>query len=153
MDKKNSLAAEVEEKKKLKMSQEDILNSIQLKSIEKDCLVRVFELLCELQEQPSSDDDNKQKRYLMEIEKRANQKKMKIIKNTDKNPKNSHVKVEKRYKEDDDIKNAAGNTSENNNKKIGTKAIRKILKKLEQEVSKDEIQMMIWVNIYINYII
>ena len=147
MDKKNSLAAEVEEKKKLKMSQEDILQSIQLKSIEKDCLDRVFTLLCELQEQPSSDDDNKQKRYLMEIEKRANQKKMKIIKDKNKSQKNnSPVKVEKRYKEDDNMMNAGGNESENKGKKIGIKAVRKILKKLEQEVPKDEIQMMIWVN-------
>ena len=153
MDKKNNLAAEVEAKKKLKMSQEDILTSIQLKSIEKDCLDRVFKLFCELQEQPSSDDDNKQKRYLMEIEKRANQKKMKIIKNKNKNLKNSPVIEEKRYNEDEDIKNIGGNESKNKNKKIGTKAVRKILKKLEQEVSKDEIQMMIWVNIYINYII
>lgn len=144
MEIKNNLVAEAEAKKKLKMTQEEILQSIQLKSIEKDCLDRVFKLLCELQEQPSSDDDNKQKRYLMEIEKRANQKKMKIVKDKDKKGKNSPAKVEKRYKEDEDL-NGNGNASEKKVKKIGIKAIRKVLKKLEQEVPKDEIQMMIWV--------
>jgi hypothetical protein len=138
--------------KNIKMTQEDYLNSIQLKSIEKDCLDRVFKLLCELQEQPSSDDDNKQKKYLMEIEKKANQKKMKIIKDKDKdkentkNSKNSPIKNEKkRYKEDENNSNSQGNESNNSSKKIGIKAVRKILKKLEQEVPKEEIQMMIWV--------
>jgi len=40
--------------------------------------------------------------------------------------------------------NGQGNESENKAKKIGVKAIRKILKRLEQEVPKDEIQMMVW---------
>jgi len=148
MDKKNQIA-----EKNSKMTQEDYLNSIQLKSIEKDCLDRVFKLLCELQEQPSSDDDNKKKRYLMEIEKRANQKKMKIVKDKDatKNSKNSPIKKEKRYKEDENMMNSQGNESENSTKKIGVKAVRKILKKLEQEVPKDEIQMMIWVNNILNW--
>lgn len=130
--------------KKNKLTQEEYLNSIQLKSIEKDCLDRVFKLLCELQEEPSSDDDNKQKKYLLEIEKRANQKKMKIIKDKDKT-KNSKGpnKKEKNYKEDE--MNGKKNESESNTKKIGVKAIRKILKKLEQEVPKDEIEMMVWV--------
>jgi hypothetical protein len=152
MDKKNHNAD-----KKIKMTQEEYLKSIQLKSIEKDCLDRVFTLLCELQEQPSSDDDNKQKKYLMEIEKRANQKKMRIIKDKDKykdkdgikGSKNS-PKIEKRYKEDENMIKSQGNESKNSLKKIGVKAIRKILKKLEQEVPKDEIEMMIWVKILIN---
>jgi len=55
--------------RKARHTHEDLLNAIQLKSIEKGCLDRVFKLLCELQDQPSSDDDNKQKKYLMEIEK------------------------------------------------------------------------------------
>ena len=135
--------------KNTKMTQEDYLNAIQLKSIEKDCLDRVFKLLCELQEQPSSDDDNKQKKYLMEIEKKANQKKMKIAKDKEKentkNSKNSPIKNEKKYKEDEKISNSQGNEANNLFKKIGVKAVRKILKKLEQEVPKEEIQMMIWV--------
>ena len=146
MDKKNQIA-----EKNSKMTQEEYLNSIQLKSIEKDCLDRVFKLLCELQEQPSSDDDNKQKRYLMEIEKRANQKKMTIIKNKDhtKSSKNSPMKKEKRYKEDENM-NGQGNENECATKKIGVKAVRKILKRLEQEVPKDEIQMMVWVHLIKN---
>lgn len=134
----------------LKMTQEDYLNSIPLKSIEKDCLDRVFKLLCELQEQPSSDDDNMQKRYLMEIEKKANQKKMKIVKDKEtKNSKNSPKKNEKRYKEDEINSNSHLSDSNNSSKKIGVKAVRKILKKLEQEVPKEEIQMMIWVKYFL----
>lgn len=137
-----------EQKKKAKQTQEDILSAIQLKSIEKDCLDRVFKLLCELQEQPSSDDDNKQKKYLMEIEKRANQKKMKLVikdKPTVANHSNS-PKKEKRYKEDENSKQAPGGGAvEDVDRKVGVKAVRKILKKLEQEVVKDEMQLMIWV--------
>ncbi len=139
-----------ERKQKGKQSQEDILNAIQLKSIEKDCLDRVFKLLCELQEQPSSDDDNKQKRYLMEIEKRANQKKMKLV-IRDKPAAGGHSisppKKEKRYKEDENNKQAASgsNAVEDNDRKIGIKAVRKILKQLEQDVHKDEMEMMVWV--------
>jgi hypothetical protein len=148
MDKKNQ-----NPDKKPKMTQEDYLNSIQLKSIEKDCLDRVFKLLCELQEQPSSDDDNKQKKYLMEIEKRANQKKMKIVKDNKDKDKDGNKGVKsspkkKGYKEDENMLNSQSNESNNSSKKIGVKAIRKILKKLEQEVQKDEIQMMIWVKMY-----
>ena len=138
-----------DQKRKAKQTQEDILNAIQLKSIEKDCLDRVFKLLCELQDQPSSDDDNKQKKYLMEIEKRANQKKMKLVikdKPAGASHSNSPVKKEKRYKEDENSKQAPGGGAVVNvDKKVGVKAVRKVLKKLEQEIPKDEMQMMIWV--------
>ena len=136
-----------DQKRNGKQTQEDVLNAIQLKSIEKDCLDRVFKLLCELQDQPSSDDDNKQKKYLMEIEKRANQKKMKlVIRDKSAGFSNSPVKKEKRYKEDENNKQMPGGSDvEDADVKIGVKAVRKILKRLDQEVSKDEIQLMIWV--------
>jgi len=146
---KNNKSENSEFNKKPKKTQEELLTAIQLKSIEKDCLDRVFKLLCELQDQPSSDDDNKQKKYLMEIEKRANQKKMKLaIK--DKTSSGSHnsspIKKEKRYKEDENSKNSSnGNTVDESCKKVGVKAVRKILKRLEQEVPKEEMHMMIWV--------
>ena len=141
-----------ENKKKPKQTQEEILNSIQLKSIEKDCLDRVFKLLAELEDQPSSDDDNKQKKYLMEIEKRANQKKMKLVirdKASSGNPNSSPLK-EKRYKEDENNKQSPGGSAavDETGKKIGVKAVRKILKKLDQEIPKEEMQMMVWVFIY-----
>ncbi len=131
-------------KKITKPTQEEILNQISLKSIEKDCLDRVYKLLCELQEQPSSDDDNKQKKYLLDIEKKANQKKMKLVLNKDKNKTSkSRIIIEKRYKEEEN--NPNGSTIGDNVKRIGVKAVRKILKKLEQEVPKEEMQLMIWV--------
>lgn len=146
---KSKFRGENENKKKPKQTQEEILNAIQLKSIEKDCLDRVFKLLCELQDQPSSDDDNKQKKYLMEIEKRANQKKMKLqIKDKPSGGSNasSPIKTEKRYKEDENNKlSPGGSTMDDSGKKVGVKAVRKILKKLEQEVAKEEMQLMIWV--------
>lgn len=146
---KHSKSESNEINKKPKKTQEEILNSIQLKSIEKDCLDRVFKLLCELEDQPSSDDDNKQKKYLMEIEKRANQKKMKLVikdKASAGSPNTSPLKKEKRYKEDENTKNSPnGNAVEETGKKIGVKAVRKILKKLEQEVPKEEMHKMVWV--------
>ena len=146
---KNNNADSEDLKKKLKPTQEEILNGINLKSIEKESLDRVFLLLSELQDQPSSDEDNKQKKYLMEIEKKANQKKMKMIIKTGSNngSKNGSPKKEKKYKEDDS-KGSPGNsasTIDDHKNKIGVKAIRKVLKKLEQEVPKDEIHLMIWV--------
>ena len=131
------------------------MNAIQLKSIEKGCLDRVFKLLCELQDQPSSDDDNKQKKYLMEIEKKANQKKMKLaIKDKDSrgSPSNSPIKKEKRYKEDENNKQSPLCIVVDRDKKVGVKAVRKTMTTLEQEVLKEEVQMLIWV-ISINFFI
>jgi len=152
MNRSKAFKSDNDNKKSPKLTQEEILNQIQLKSIEKDCLDRVFKLLCELQDQPSSDDDNKQKKYLMDIEKRANQKKMKLVLNKDKNkfsgsPNSSPTKIEKRYKEDEN--NSNENIANEKSKRIGVKAVRKILKKLEQEVPKEEIDLMVWVLILI----
>ena len=44
--------------------QEKILSNIQLKSIEKECLDRVFNKLCKLQDEFSSDQDSIKKTYL-----------------------------------------------------------------------------------------
>jgi hypothetical protein len=132
-----------------KQTHEEKLNSIQLKSIEKDCLDRVFKLLCELQDQPSSDDDNVQKKYLMEIEKKANQKKMKLEVKDKSSCVSSNIspaRKEKKYIEDENNKlSPGGSNMDDRMKKVGIKAVRKILKKLEQEIPKDEMQLMIWV--------
>ena len=85
----------------------------------------------------------------MEIEKRANQKKMKLVikdKTSSGSQNGSPLKKEKRYKEDENSKNSPnGNAVEDTCKRIGVKAVRKILKKLEQDVPKEEMHMMIWV--------
>lgn len=156
MEKSKNSQNEADSKKKTNQSQDALINAIQLKSLEKDCLDRVFKMLCELQEQPSSDDDNSQKKYLMEIQKRANQKKMKLnlkIKSQigNRNSSSSPPKTEKKYKEDEiGKKGEAYNAIDDSAKKIGVKAVRKILKKLNQDVSKDEMQMMIWVKAFLS---
>ena len=48
-----------------------------MKSIEKEYLDRVFNRLSELQEELSSEDNSKEKKYLTEISKYANMKKLK----------------------------------------------------------------------------
>lgn len=153
MEKSKHSKGESSENNKLqKKTQEEKLNAIQLKSIERDCLDRVYKLLCELEDQPSSDDDNKQKKYLMEIEKKANQKKMKlVIKNkasSGSSSNSSPLKNENRFKEDENNNNKnspGGRAVDEYGKKVGVKAVRKILKKLEQELPKEEMHMMVWV--------
>ena len=131
--------------------QEKILSNIQLKSIEKECLDRVFNKLCKLQDEFSSDQDSIKKTYLNEIEKKASMKKMKLNLNLN-SFKNKTLKKEKKYKEDDKKFNSL--SSKNNldedekKKKIGIKSIRKMLKILNQEISAEEIELMIWVNKY-----
>ena len=49
---------------------------IKIKHIEKVCLKRVFEKLCELENEASSDEDTQYKKYIKEIDLKANMKKM-----------------------------------------------------------------------------
>lgn len=137
---------------KPKTMQEEILSKVQLKSIEKECLDRVFNRLCSLQEEPSSDEDSKQKKYLTEIQKKASLKKMKMNTFNNTNFKSRIFppsKADKKFKEDEPrnnsglIKNAP--VVEEPRKRIGVKAIRKIIRFLRQEISKEEMDLMIWV--------
>jgi hypothetical protein len=137
--------------KKIKKTQEEILQEIQIKSIEKDCLDRVYKLLAGLQEEASSDEDSTQKKYKKEIESRANEKKMKISFSNyvSKTAQVSDKKI-KKYKEDEE--NKAYHNSQIKKEedplekkgKIGVKAVRKILRTLCDEYPKDEMEMMVW---------
>ena len=133
---------------KPKTEQEQILSKIQLKSIEKECLDRVFNRLCDLEEEPSSDEDSKRKCYLNEIEKKANLKKMKLVLTSNKMLKNLSYKNEKRFKDEDSKLNSINAKNQNEDdikKKIGVKSIRKIIRYLKQEIPREEMELMIWV--------
>lgn len=144
---------------KPKTQQEEILSNVQLKSIEKVCLERVFDRLCKLQEEVSSDDNSKEKKYLSEISKKANAKKMKkdVFNNKPyaSTTKFGSFKVDKKFKEEDTKGNSLNSkisaSSEEPRKRIGMKAIRKIIRQLEEEISPEEIQLMIWVNNFIKF--
>src|SRR4051812_80188 len=73
----NTDSTSPDRKKDKQITQEEKLSKIQIKSIERDCLIRVFNLLADLQKEDSSDEESKKKKYLKEIEVRANEKKMK----------------------------------------------------------------------------
>lgn len=118
---------------------------------------RVFDRLCELQEELSSDDNSKEKKYLTEISKKASMKKMKKDVFTNKayssTTKFGSFKVDKKFKEEDPKGNSLNSKISANNeeprKRIGMKAIRKIIRQLNEEISPEEIQLMIWVRKYI----
>lgn len=138
--------------KKIKLTQEEELAKIQIKSIEKDSLDRVFSLLSCLQEEVSSDEDSTHKKYIKEIDSKANQKKMKVIKSNfvSKTQQLNHKKIKKSFKEDEHLKTSSSsqNTKSETNtemkKKIGVKSIRKIIRTLCDQYSKEEMDLMIW---------
>jgi DnaJ-domain-containing protein 1 len=65
-------------KAKVKRTNDELLQTIQIKSIEKESLDRVFDQLTILEQEVSSDDDSIEKQYLKNISEKANQKKMKL---------------------------------------------------------------------------
>jgi hypothetical protein len=155
--KQNKSNEETHSKKKPKMTQDEELAQIQIKSIEKDCLDRVFVMLSEMQNLPSSDEETTQKKYKKEIEAKANEKKMKVsTSNFVPKMSLSTKKTKKTFKEDETLSKSPSNNSntlgmtgkkdENNEKKgkIGIKGVRKILRKLCEEYIKEEMEMMIW---------
>ncbi len=99
----------------------------------------------------SSDEESSNKKYLKEIENKANSKKMAHIKTSFVSKTiTASKKSEKKFKEDDGsnspIKHSKQLEEEKDEKgKFGTKAIRKILRKLKSNVVKKEMQSMIWV--------
>jgi Ca2+-binding EF-hand superfamily protein len=132
--------------KKIKLTQDEQLKEVEIKSIEKERLDRVFERLSLLQEEPSSDENSKQKIYRKQIESKANQKKMKISLNNNLNKSSTaslNQKPTKPFKEDDEKAQNEINLHEKT-RKISVKAVRKILKKLCSEYPKDEMEMMVW---------
>jgi hypothetical protein len=103
-----------------------------------------------LEKEQSSDDESLNKKYLKEIEAKANTKKMEQIKSTfvSKTITNSK-KGEKKYKEDDGSQSPTKPKQVEEEKqekgKFGIKAIRKILRKLKSKLTKKDMQSMLWV--------
>lgn len=135
-------------KKKLKMTQDEYLAQIPIKSIEKDCLDRVFKMLSGLQDEASSDEESAQKKYKKGIEARANEKKMKVtVSNFVSKTSQVSLKHEKKYKEDEKSQVQQQKKEEDHQEKkgrVGVKAIRKVLRTLCDAFPKDEMDMMIW---------
>jgi hypothetical protein len=128
-------------KTKLKKTNDEYLSEIKIKSIEKDCLDKVFEQLCILEQEASSDDDSIEKKYLKLINEKANNKKMKL--NLSPNKKSPVRMIKKNYEEDQPQENQLNSFY---SKKFGVKALRKILRVLTSENMKEEIKQMIWEN-------
>lgn len=87
---------------------------------------------------------------MTEISKKANTKKMKkdIFTNTGYVSQTKGFKIDKKFKEDDPKNSKISASKEEPRKRIGKKAIRKIIRLLNEEISPEEIQLMIWVRFY-----
>lgn len=119
-----------------KFTNDEFLSTVEIKSIEKESLDRVFEQLTLLEKEESSDDDSQEKQYLKNIHEKAEKKKMKV--DTNKKVKKEEKKIEVEEKEEQQHKFL--------NNKFGKKALRKILRPLINQNMKDEIDLMIWEN-------
>ena len=128
---------------------QDVKN-IDLKPIEKKRLDIVYDELSKLEQEPSSDEDSLTKKYLKEVEKNANLKKMNKSEFTlqenknnikkEKNKKNNKKKNElKEDKEDSDTQNKKPEI------KISQKGLRKMLRLYtNKKYPPEEIEQMIW---------
>ncbi len=133
---------EKENPKKLrqKETEEERLKKIDLQQSEKIRLNFVFNKLCSLQEEKSSDDESFLKNYYKEINEKA-AKKTTI-------PKQQKKKT-KKNPDQKNFKNKEGEDEESKEKKepkkkFNQKALRKIIKTLCNEFAKDELDNMIW---------
>ena len=137
-----------EEKKKFsrqKETQEQKLEKVEIKSSEKVRLNAVFNQLCALEEEPSSDEDSKEKVYKRKIEERAKAKQMKVEKSdfVSKTALASQPHHKKKFKEDDDDEEKEKKKPKKK-KKFGFKALRKTIRNLCDEYARDDIDQMVW---------
>lgn len=140
-------------KLKERTTNDEKLSKIILKSIEKESIDRVFDILTSLEQEKSSDDDSTQKQYLKNIELKANDKKMKMETMTIKpklpNKKAPSIK-QKDFTEDKNEENLKKEGEEKGNRlmklRFGRKALRKVIRTLVEYVNKEEINLMIWEN-------
>ena len=131
-----------EKKERLKHKEKENLAKIELKQSEKMRLEYVFNQLCELEQEKSSDDDSKSKKYLREINAKAKKKQMKFGKSKFKGKLETQNKKNYKMKDEEDI--ITKNDSKSSKKKFSRKALRKIIRKLCNEFAKDELDNMIW---------
>ena len=134
---------------------QDVKN-IDLKPIEKKRLDIVYEELSKLEQEASSDEDSLTKKYLKEVEKNANLKKMNKqdfnnnnSNNINSNNNNSINYNKKSKKSKKDLKEEREENDNNENKKpeikISKKGLRKMLRLYtKKKYSPEEIEQMIW---------
>ena len=130
-----------EKKESQKRTEEENLKKINHQQSEKIRLNYVFNQLCELENEKSSDDDSKSKKYLQNINKKAKEKQMKFTKGVIKSKLGKMNK--KNYKNKDDEDEDEKEKKEPK-KKFSQKALRKVIRKLCNEFAKDELDNMIW---------
>ena len=130
-----------ERKERLKHTEEENLQIVQLQQSEKIRLNYVFNQLCELEQEKSSDDDSKSKKYLREINEKAKKKQMKFEKSKFRGKLEAKNKKNYKMKDDEDMEEKKEKKS---NKRFSRKALRKIIRKLCNEFAKDELDYMIW---------
>lgn len=147
-----------------KLYKEEEYNNLEIKNQEKLYLHNAFNYLCELENEPSSDDNSKEKIYQRKIEANVQKKKMNLQFNYPKKKTNNNStmksnKKTKNFKEDEpkdwddnpgeevnpDLYKDPQNEEEKlKHKKFGVKAIRKVFHKLTKNLNKNEIKLMIW---------
>ena len=131
-----------ERKEKQKHTEEENLKKIELQKSEKIRLDFVFNQLCELENEKSSDDNSSSKKYIREINAKAKKKQMKILKTKYKSKIEQLNKKNYKNKDDEDLEAKKSNNTPP--KKFSQKALRKIIRKLCNEFAKDELDNMIW---------
>ena len=127
---------------------QDVKN-IDLKPIEKKRLDIVYDELSKLEQEPSSDEDSLTKKYLKEVEKNANLKKMNKSEFTYKENKNiKKEKNKKNNKKKNELKEDKEDSDTQNKKpeiKISQKGLRKMLRLYtNKKYPPEEIEQMIW---------
>lgn len=134
-----------EAKKKLQAHPFEIdqdVKMIDLKPIEKKRLAIVYDALIQLELEASSDEESLTKKYLKEVEEKANQKKMnaKMFKNDD------YKKKPKKDMNKTDYSNEEKEEKKKPEVKIGKKALRKMLRLYtdQKNYSAEDIDQMIW---------
>jgi calmodulin len=130
-----------EKKERQKHTEEENLKKIDLQQSEKIRLNYVFNQLCELENEKSSDDGSKSKKYLREINEKAKKKKTIDSKTTFKGKTEKLKKKNYKNKDEEDMEQES---KKQKKKKFSKKALRKIIRKLCNEFAKDELDNMIW---------
>ena len=125
-----------ERKERQKHTEEENLKKIDLQQSEKIRLNYVFNQLCELENEKSSDDDSKSKKYLRAINEKAKKKQMKFPKSTFKGKLEKANKKSYKNKDEEDEEKKEKKPAK---KKFSQKALRKVIRKLCNEFAKDEL--------------
>ena len=128
-----------EKKERQKHTEEENLKKINLQQSEKIRLNYVFNQLCELENEKSSDDDSKSKKYLRDINEKAKKKQMKFPKVKYKSKLELANKKNYKHKDEEDDEPKEKKPAK---KKFSQKALRKIIRKLTyQDITKPEINL------------